>query len=309
MIRHERQFSSFKWVDLIEPKREDLKSLKNEFKLIDRIILNSMDPEHLPKYEKLGNDLVLSLRVIDKKKRFRLLNIQELTTKITIIIKGDVLLTIHRLDQDFLQSMRSDETISDLSRNDFLKKIVSSSIRTFDGSIAELGERSEGFEDQVFKDFNNKLIFKEGYVLKRTASAYKKIMKFYSEMFSYMSNEPEYQWRDYHAEKEYTDRQLFYVDDIQENINGLLALHLSVVSNRTNEESLKTNEVMRILTVLSLFFLPLNFLAGVYGMNFHNMPELNHPYGYFIILVIMFLISIGIFLWLHKKGWIHRADL
>ena len=59
MKRFEFSNESFKWIDILEPKKEDLKMLASEFSLIDRIILNSMDPEHLPKYEKFDSCLVV----------------------------------------------------------------------------------------------------------------------------------------------------------------------------------------------------------------------------------------------------------
>jgi magnesium transporter len=56
-----------------------------------------------------------------------------------------------------------------------------------------------------------------------------------------------------------------------------------------------------MLTVFSAFFLPLTFIVGVYGMNFDNMPELRHPMGYFSVLAMMVLISLGIFGWFKSK--------
>lgn len=72
--------------------------------------------------------------------------------------------------------------------------------------------------------------------------------------------------------------------------------YLSINSNRMNR-------IMMILTVITTIFIPLTFIAGVYGMNFRHMPELNWKYGYFAILGIMAFIGGGLFFWFKHKGW------
>ncbi|MDN6842613.1 MAG: magnesium transporter CorA, partial [Staphylococcus equorum] len=65
----------------------------------------------------------------------------------------------------------------------------------------------------------------------------------------------------------------------------------------------KMNSIMQILTLVSVVFLPLTLITGIYGMNFSNMPELKWDYGYYIVLAIMLAISIGSIFYFKKEKW------
>ncbi|KAB8138030.1 magnesium/cobalt transporter CorA [Gracilibacillus oryzae] len=65
----------------------------------------------------------------------------------------------------------------------------------------------------------------------------------------------------------------------------------------------QTNNVMKVLTIITSIFAPLTFIAGIYGMNFENMPELTWEYGYFLALGLMLVIGVLLYLWFRSKGW------
>jgi magnesium transporter len=87
------------------------------------------------------------------------------------------------------------------------------------------------------------------------------------------------------------------VESYRELIAGVMEVNLSSVSNRMNK-------IIKVLTIISTIFIPLTFIAGVYGMNFTQMPELSFPYGYPIIWGIMILIALGMIVFFKRRRWI-----
>lgn len=84
---------------------------------------------------------------------------------------------------------------------------------------------------------------------------------------------------------------------LRDMTESVLNTYLSSVSNRMNE-------VMKVLTLIATIFIPLTFIAGIYGMNFANMPELEWKYGYFIILIVMAVIGISLVFYFRRRRWL-----
>ncbi|WP_345158553.1 CorA family divalent cation transporter [Pontibacter saemangeumensis] len=78
----------------------------------------------------------------------------------------------------------------------------------------------------------------------------------------------------------------------------------ALINNSLSLSSQKTNEVMRVLTVFSAFFLPRTFIVGVYGMNFNFMPELGKTRGYPAVLAVIGMVTLAIYLSFRRKGWL-----
>jgi len=87
------------------------------------------------------------------------------------------------------------------------------------------------------------------------------------------------------------------VETFRDMVSGMLDIYLSSVSNRMNE-------VMKVLTIFAAIFIPLTFIAGIYGMNFEFMPELKYKGGYFIVLGIMFAAATGMLIYFKRKKWL-----
>jgi len=87
------------------------------------------------------------------------------------------------------------------------------------------------------------------------------------------------------------------IETFRDMVSGMLDIYLSSVSNHMNE-------VMKVLTIIATIFIPLTFIAGIYGMNFVNMPELQWPWGYFMVWGVMIIIFIGMLIFFKRKKWL-----
>jgi len=87
------------------------------------------------------------------------------------------------------------------------------------------------------------------------------------------------------------------IETYRDMVSGMLDTYLSSISNRMNE-------VMKVLTIFAAIFIPLTFVAGIYGMNFAYMPELGWKWGYFAVLAIMATIGISMLIYFRNKKWL-----
>ena len=87
------------------------------------------------------------------------------------------------------------------------------------------------------------------------------------------------------------------VESLRDMVSGMLDVYLSSVSN-------KMNEIMKVLTMIATIFIPLSFLAGVYGMNFQDMPELGWEFAYPALLLAMAGVGIVMLVYFKMKRWI-----
>lgn len=110
-------------------------------------------------------------------------------------------------------------------------------------------------------------------------------------------------------------RVLDLIETLRDISIGLRELYQAKISNHMNMISQQTNEVMKVLAVITTIFTPLTLIAGIYGMNFNpdksplNMPELNWFYGYPFALLLMFVVFVGLGVFILRRGWLNSPAL
>lgn len=295
----------------MDPNREELAEIAAEFKLHPMSVQDCLDPEHLPKHEEIGGVQFVILRAYDNQAALDADTVQELTRKVAFFCTDTFLITVHRVDQAFIAKERAkwmgrEEAVDhsiDLIFSELVKDIVFSYIPPIDKGLDDFEQLEMSvFGAQSKKEFK----IQQGYYLKRKASVFKRIirssMDVIAKIRSPFKGTPHFQ----NLQDECVSL-LFFADELTESVNSLLNLHLSLASQKTNEASHRTNEVMRVLTIFSVFLLPLNVFTGIYGMNFKFMPELEHELGYPMVLLSMVIVEVLIYLWFKNKGWLKHA--
>jgi len=290
---------NFEWIDIANPKMEDFDGLKEKYNLNEASIKDCLESGHLPKIEEFENYHFLVLRSIPKKIAEDSDSLIEITDRISIFYNENMLITVHRNHIQFLEQLKKMDRQSKkfYSSKSLVNAIVSESLKSFESLVLEnIAIRLDEYEERVFLHHYRKPFMKKIYYIKRQTDVIRNVLTLYKDIVDYF-HMPAYK-------NIYTQdlRDNFYrtstlYKNISENTAQLLSIYFNIESNHTNE-------IMRTLTIISVFFMPLTFIVGVYGMNFKFMPEIDWRYGYAAVMLAMLVLSIAIYLWFKKKRWL-----
>ena len=296
----------FRWIDVSGPEPHELEALAAEYGLHPLAVQDCLDSEHRPKYERMEEVTFVILRAIDERAGPRDDTMQKLTRKVALVFNKELLVTVHRVEMTFLDAIKQKAGTVRHSKSGrtpacapYVIAIANGVIDTFwppldaaENAISALEERPVGYKDRGH-------VIHETFHLKRRINALRLTARHTLETVKRMAAAGEEHLPGspfLNDLKENAETLYFATDEIMEDANNLLSLELAAADH-------DTNEVMRVLTIFSAFFLPLTFIVGVYGMNFDVMPELRWALGYPIVLGFMFATCVGIYLWFHRKGW------
>lgn len=307
----EVELSTFKWCNYLNPSQEVLVQLADELRLEPKILLNCLDSDYLPHIETYGSTQFLVLRLMEPDSKTSADSVQELTTKMALFIAPEQMISIHRLPLKEVQEVekRIREEGAEVSKQRLLGYLYDQVALSFDKPLTDLELMLDHFEERLFNKRKPRNFLRDGFYLKRKASSFKKVLKLTLDLMSKLITKVECSPVYFQEAKDRLERSLFYAEDVHENIQSLMNLHMAIEAQKTNDASFRTNEIMRVLTVLSIFFLPLNFLAGVFGMNFVHIPLLNNEMGFWIAIFVMLMISGMLLYYLLKQGWMSRPEI
>ena len=289
--------NAFTWLDITAPSMEDLIEISKRYNLSNHHIDDCLEPDHLPKFEE-GDDFnfIILRRVVSKDAEGN--TVQDLTTKIAIFYNEKTIVTIHRLPhadiQEVCEQMMKTGKIT--SVNQLLLKVIAKVQQRYTEFSAHLNGQIEAFETGLFIRKTALASIESLYMLKRRTGLCRKLLLLTGEVVSAVRHRQKKSNELQDIGDNQVKLQLFY-DQLSEDSQNLVSTYMSYSAQ-------KTNEVMKILTLFSAYFLPLTFIVGIYGMNFDIMPELRYQYGYPIIMGLMLLIFLLIFFWFKRRKWL-----
>lgn len=289
--------NAFTWLDITAPSRDDLIEISKRYDLNNHHIDDCLEPDHLPKFEE-GEDFnfIILRRVVSKDAEGS--TVQDLTTKIAIFYNEKTIVTIHRLPHPDIQEVCEQlmQTGKITSVNQLLLKVIAKVQQRYTEFSAHLNGQIEAFETGLFIRKTALASIESLYMLKRRTGLCRKLLLLTGEVVSAVRHRQKKSNELQDIGDNQVKLQLFY-DQLSEDSQNLVSTYMSYSAQ-------KTNEVMKVLTLFSAYFLPLTFIVGIYGMNFDNMPELRYQYGYPIIMGLMLLIFLLIFFWFKRRKWL-----
>lgn len=289
----------FEWIDVVAPEHVELKQLAAEFGFHSMSVEDCLDPWHLPKFERFGETTFVILRVYDQQSGPRVASVQEITRKIAVFFRPGLVVTIHRADLPMVAATRDrfrEGNGGHLSDTVLLGSLFNSALDSFDAPLDAAEDSVDALEEDLLSPTRRSPDLQAIHLLKRRVNTIKRLFWQTNAVLQKLVLPGDRTAAVFHDVKENAESYYFYADQLLDEINNLLGIHVALSSHRTNE-------VMRVLTVFSAFFLPLTFVVGVYGMNFHFMPELEQRWGYPAVLVVMASICLGIVWWFKRRGW------
>ncbi|MFH0963816.1 MAG: magnesium/cobalt transporter CorA [Planctomycetota bacterium] len=279
-----------------------MEAIANAFNLHPLVLENILDTSQRPKAEDYGDYVFLVVKMLGLDESTQ----EILSEQVSLIIGPNFLLSFQEAPGDVFGEIRQRiRTARGRIRRmgpDFLAyALVDAIVDNYFLILERLGDRIELLEERVLlnprpevlheiRSFQKEMLFlrKTVWPLREVISA---LEKGESSLFKKVTRP---YLRDLY---DHTIQVMDIVDTARDAIIGMLDVYLGSVSNRMNE-------IMKVLTVIGTIFLPLTFIAGVYGMNFKHMPELDWHWGYPAVLSLMLAITVFMLLKFRRRKWL-----
>ncbi len=266
------------------------------------ILEDIVNTQQRPKIDEYENYLFVVLKMLyfDKDEKLAI-------EHISFILADGYVISFQESNGDVFDSIRNrirnnKGRIRSMGADYLLYTLMDAVVDNYFNLIEAMGDKIEELEDDLFEEKPNDDITYDIQSLKR------EILKIRRAVFPLREvvNRLEKSEHKLIAKKtQFYLRDLYdHIIQVSENVEiyrdmiwGLMDMYMTTISN-------KMNEVMKMLTIIATIFIPLTFLAGIYGMNFENIPELKYKYGYYIFWCVLIGIFISLIIYFKRKKWL-----
>lgn len=277
-----------------------IKKVGEHFNLHYLLLDDIMNTDHRPKVDEYDEHLFLTMKML-----YRMEGDEIDYEHISFVLGKDFLLSFQEKEGDIFNNLRerikNDTGIFRKRGADYLLyRLVDTIVDSYYTILENVGYKVEALEENIstnptIEDFRQIQELKKEFIYLRKVvyplrEALNKILK------------NEYGFIEKNTLKYYSDvyDHVIHLIDSLDTYKDLTSTLMDLYMNTINY---KMNEVMKLLTIITTIFIPLSFVAGIYGMNFENMPELTWHYGYYEVLGIMGIIFIGMIFYFRFKKW------
>ncbi len=292
--------SHCEWIDVETPDLTDLTVLHQRFGIDMLLLEDTIDRDHLPKFEESGNVKFFLTRENTDLERRSLGGVSDISTKLGIFLVNGTIITVHRM-----RTKSITETLEEISGNpesDALKvdqialMLALKVMKSFNDECDNLMEVLDKIEGEIFlKNTSDTHQIRRLYRLKRKSGLNTRLLNVSGEWVEKFSELQLKAVEVADLKDKYTDVNSDF-DHLNSQVNSLISMFLALSDQ-------KANQVMKVLTQFSVYFLPITFIAGVYGMNFRHMPELQSRNGYGLTLGLMGLVVLLIYIYMRRRKW------
>jgi len=294
--------SGLLWLDFVDPDEQDRLFLEEVFKFHNLAVEDFISPLiHIPKVDDFDNHLFLVIHGIDYGVESDVVNTAELCIFLGphYVITGhnDVLFSIEEIKNQIEATGKPMKQGADFLAHALIDSLIDNVLPTID----RMTEVSAEIEEEVISN-PQKTTLEAIMKLKKSTLQIHRVMTPQRDILNRLSRGdfPLVKKRSQIYYRDVYDH-LVRISDLNQTTRDIadnaLSTYLSSISNRQNE-------VMKVLAVVAAVFLPLSLLAGIYGMNFENMPELKWQWGYFAVLGIMLFAIVGLIWKFWASNWI-----
>lgn len=280
----------------------EIEKLGNNYGLHPLTLEDIVNTTHRPKIDEFDDYLFVILKMLYLK------NEELVYEQVSMVVGEDYLLTFQEADGDVFNDLRAriysgKGRVRSLGPDYLMYAIIDAVVDHYITVIEAFGDKIEDIEDRVFEgnSDNNETattiqsLKREVLKIRRSVFPLREVISHLDKMEHHIIDEKTHNFlRDLYDHIVQVNES---IEMYREMVWGLLDMYMSIISN-------KMNEVMKLLTIIATVFIPLTFIAGIYGMNFDNMPELHYKHSYFILMGIMVFIFLMMLIYFKRKKWL-----